>query len=140
MFIDFPMDCTKNSLEKVTNIIEENKKEIEKLLKLEKKTYLNFMRPLMELDNRLNEYFTPVAHLNSVCDSKQTRESFSICLPAISVYSSELSQNEDIYNAVLEISKEENLTVEQKKVVKDSLEMFKLGGVGLDENKKKRLI
>ena len=24
MFVDFPLDCTKNSLEKVTNIIEEN--------------------------------------------------------------------------------------------------------------------
>ena len=139
MFIDFPLDCTKNSLEKVTKIIEENKKEIEKLLSIKKKTYINFMRPLMELDNKLNEYFTPVAHLNSVCDSKETRESFSICLPAISVYSSEFSQNKNIYNAVLEISKEENLSKEQKKVIKDSLVMFELGGVHLDDNKKQRL-
>ena len=112
MFVDFPLDCTKNSLEKVTNIIEENKKEIERLLNIEKKTYLNFMRPFMELDNKLNEYFTPVAHLNSVCDSKETRESFSICLPAISVYSSELSQNKAVYDAVCEIAKDERKSYE----------------------------
>ncbi len=58
MFIDFPLDCTKNSLENVTEIIKSNKDEIEKLLKIEKKTYLNFMRPLMELECRLNDYFT----------------------------------------------------------------------------------
>ena len=31
MFIDFPLDCTKNSLENVTEIIKSNKEEIEKL-------------------------------------------------------------------------------------------------------------
>ena len=38
MFIDFPLDCIKNSLENVTEIIKSNKEEIEKLLKIEKKT------------------------------------------------------------------------------------------------------
>lgn len=140
MFIDFPLDCTKNSLENVTEIIKSNKEEIEKLLKIEKKTYLNFMRPLMELECRLNDYFTPVAHLNSVCDSPETREAFSICLEPLSIYSSELSQNKAIYEAVKEISSQQDLTDEQKKVIKDSLESFKLGGVHLEDDKKKRLI
>ena len=140
MFINFPLECTKNSLEHVTNIINSNKEEIAKLLKLEKKTYLNFMRPLMELDCRLNDYFTPIAHLNSVCDSPETREAFTICLEPLSIYSSELSQNKEIYEAVKEISMQQDLTAEQKKVIKDSLESFKLGGVHLDDNKKKRLI
>ncbi len=140
MFINFPLECTKNSLEHVTNIINSNKEEIAKLLKLEKKTYLNFMRPLMELDCRLNDYFTPIAHLNSVCDSPETREAFTICLEPLSIYSSELSQNKEIYEAVKEISMQQNLTSEQKKVIKDSLESFKLGGVHLDDDKKKRLI
>lgn len=140
MFINFPLECTKNSLEHVTNIINSNKEEIAKLLKLEKKTYLNFMRPLMELDCRLNDYFTPIAHLNSVCDSPETREAFTICLEPLSIYSSELSQNKEIYEAVKEISMQQDLTSEQKKVIKDSLESFKLGGVHLDDDKKKRLI
>ena len=140
MFINFPLECTKNSLEHVTNIINSNKEEIAKLLKLEKKTYLNFMRPLMELDCRLNDYFTPIAHLNSVCDSPETREAFTICLEPLSIYSSELSQNKKIYEAVKEISMQQDLTSEQKKVIKDSLESFKLGGVHLDDDKKKRLI
>ena len=38
MFINFPLECTKNSLEHVTDIIKSNKEEIAKLLKLEKKT------------------------------------------------------------------------------------------------------
>ncbi len=140
MFKDFPLDCTENALENVTKIIDENKSEVKKLLKIENKTYINFMRPLMELDNRLNDYFTPIAHLNSVCDSTKTRDAFSSCLPVLSVYSSEISQNKDIFNAVTTISHEKDLTQEQKKVIKDMLEMFKLGGVHLEEDNKKRLI
>lgn len=140
MFIDFPLDCINNSLENVNEIIKNNRNQIEQLLKIENKTYLNFIRPFMELECNLNDYFTPIAHLNSVCDSPATREAFSICLEPISIYSSEISQNVEIYNAILEISKQEDLTCEQKKVIKDSLEMFKLGGVHLDTNKKKRLI
>lgn len=140
MFINFPLECTKNSLEHVTDIIKSNKEEIAKLLKLEKKTYLNFIRPLMELECRLSDYFTPISHLNSVCDSPETREAFTICLEPLSIYSSELSQNKEIYEAVKEISMQQDLTNEQKKVIKDSLESFKLGGVHLDDDKKKRLI
>lgn len=115
MFINFPLDCIKNSYENVTEIIKSNKEEIARLLKIENKTYLNFMRPLMELECRLNDYFTPVAHLNSVCDSPKTREAFSICLEPLSIYSSELSQNKAIYEAVKEISTQHDLTSEQKK-------------------------
>lgn len=140
MFKDFPMDSINNSLENVEAIINSNKEEIKKLVAQNSKTYKNFMKPFMELDNKLNDYFTPIAHLNSVCDSEETRQAFSSCLPALSVYSSEISQNKDIYNAVMEISKEDNLTQEQKKVIKDMLEMFKLGGVHLEDSKKKRLI
>lgn len=140
MFQEFQLDCTKNSLEKVENIINENKKEIDRLLKIENKTYANFIKPLMELDIKLNDYFTQVSHLNSVCDSPETREAFSICLPSISVYSTELGQNKDIYEAVLEINKETGLNYQQKKVLDDYITNFRLAGVHLDDEKKKRIM
>ena len=37
MFIDFPLDCIKNSYENVTEIIKSNKEEIARLLKIENK-------------------------------------------------------------------------------------------------------
>lgn len=140
MFIDFPLECSKNSLENITKIIKSNKEEIEKLLKIEKKTYLNFMRPLMELNCHLNDYFTPIAHLNSVCDSPETRQAFSVCLEPLSIYSTELEQNKEIYEAVKGISQQEDLTKEQQKVIKDSLNIFRLGGVNLESDKKQRLV
>lgn len=139
MFQEFPLDCAKNAEKTIKGIIEENKKDIEKLLAAENKTYMNFIRPLMELDQKLNDAFTPVSHLNSVCDSPETREAFSSCLPHISLYSTELSQNKSIYEAALHIKNNERLTKEQEKVMKDMLRTFKLGGVHLEGEKKERI-
>ena len=140
MFKDFPLDCADNALEKVTKIIDENKNTINDLLKIENKTFINFVRPLAETSLRLNEYVTPLSHLNAVCDSEKNREAMSSVLGPISIYSTEISQNEDIYNAFKEISKDKNLTQEQRKTVEDNLQAFELSGVSLDNDKKKRIM
>lgn len=140
MFKDFPLDCADNALEKVNNIIEENKKTINNLLKIENKTFLNFVRPLAETSMKLNEYVTPLSHLNAVCDSEKNREAMSAVIAPISIYSTEISQNIDIYNAFKEISKDTNLTQEQRKTVDDSIQSFELSGVNLDNDKKKRIM
>lgn len=139
MFIDFPLDSIENSKEKLEKIIEENKKALAFLLAIKEKTFLNFMRPLAELDEKISMLFTPISHLNSVCDSEKSREAFSSCLTPLTIYSTELSQNKDIYEAVLEIEKDKNLTKEQRKVVENNLRTFRLSGVHLEEDKKNRL-
>ncbi len=139
MFTSFPLDCLNNAKENLEKIISSNYKTIDNLLAIKDKNYENFMRPFMELDQNLNEFFTPISHLNSVSDSSLSRQAFSSCIPVISEYSTNISQNVDLYKAVTEISKLNNLTKAQYKTLKDHIQAFQLGGVHLEEDKKNRI-
>ncbi len=139
MFEPFPLGCLKNAKENLRKIIDGNLAEAARLASMKDKSYLGFMRPFMELEQRINEFFTPIAHLNSVCDSPESREAFSSCLPALSEYSTNMSQNKALYDAVLEISRQNGLTAPQKKVLDDHITAFRLGGVHLPEDKKSRI-
>lgn len=139
MFQDFPLNALDNAKENLENLIANNKKEIKKLLKIENKTFENFMRPFMELGERLQVLFTPISHLNSVNDSKESREAFSSCIVPLTEYSTELSQNKALFEAMEEIAKKPGNTAEQQKVLNDAILSFKLGGVHLEENKKEKI-
>jgi len=126
---------------KVLQIIERNKKEIESLLTIEKKSYKNFVTPYQELSFELEFYFTPISHLNYVNNTTQTEEVYNELLPVLTEYSTELSQNEELYSAFKEIQKNEkdSLNEQQNKVLTDAILSFELSGVGLEKDKKDRL-
>ena len=127
--------------EKVLNQIEENKKRIEELLKVENKTYKSFVKPYEEFNIKLGEFFQPIAHLNYVKNSPKTQEVYSSLLPVLTEYYTNLGQDERIYKAFKEIyeNEKENLTYEQVKVLEDSIKDFELSGVGLEEEKREKV-
>ncbi len=127
--------------ELVLTTIKENIKKIDELLKLKNKTYKNFVRPLELMEEKIGFYFTPISHLNYVKNSKKTQEIYDDILPKLSIYHTELGQNEKIYLSLKEIydKEKESLNSEEKKVLKDLLKEFELSGVGLKEDKKKKL-
>ncbi|MRI58023.1 MAG: peptidase M3 [Epsilonproteobacteria bacterium] len=124
--------------ELVLKTLQENKKRIEELLKIEPKTYDNFVRPLQLMEERLGFYFSPIAHLNYVKNSPKTQEVYNALLPQLSSYHTELGQNVQIYEA-LKVIAQEPLEQERRKVVRDMLLEFELSGVGLDPKSKERL-
>ena len=135
-----PFTCNLESFEgELKKLLEQNTKAVEQLLAQENKTYQNFVRPLMELDYRLELFFSPLAHLNSVANSKETQEVYTKALPLITEYSTNMSQNLKIYEAYKEISKQEALSSEQKRVLTLAIQSFELSGAHLDEKTKKRL-
>ncbi len=142
-FVEFTIteDNLENQKEKVLKILEENRKKIEELLKIEEKTYQNFVRPLQLMEERIGFYFSPISHLNYVKNSSKTEEIYNSLLPELSRYHTELGQNEDIYQALKEIYEKEKNSLEeaQNKVLTDLLKEFELSGVGLEKEKKDRL-
>ncbi len=118
-----------------------NNKTIQKLLTQENKTFANFVKPLELMDEKLEHFFTPLSHLNAVNNSEQTQAIYTESLPIITEYSTQLSQNIDIYNAYKEILKNESKTLnyEQKRVLTQSIQNFELSGAHLDEKTKARL-
>jgi oligopeptidase A len=141
MFQEFILKDFKNSAKTLQIIIDENKKELEELLKIEDKTYQNFVVPYQLMNERLENFCTPIFHIDSVQNSEDTQKVYSECLPIISLYSTELSQNEKVYSAIKDIQYKQSssLNVEQQKVLENEIRDFQLGGCGLDDDKKDRL-
>jgi len=118
-----------------------NLTQVEKLLTQEKKTFANFVKPLELQEEELEHFFTPLSHLNAVNNSEETQKVYTEALPIITEYSTQLSQNLNIYNAFKEIQKEEanTLNYEQKRVIELNIQNFELSGAHLDEKTKARL-
>jgi len=141
MFMEFELKDFENSAKTLENLIEENKKELDELLKIENKTYQNFVVAFELMSEKLDKFITMISHIDSVKNSELTQEVYSKCLPLISLYSTKISQNEDIYRAFIDIQSNEkgSLNIEQNKVLENEIRDFKLGGCGLDTQKKDRL-
>lgn len=139
-FLKFSVDLD-NFIQTLQEKLEQNNKKIDELLKIEHKTYANFVKPLQMLEERLELFFTPLSHLNSVNNSDETQKIYADSLPIITDYSTKLSQNLDIYNAYKEIQKgeSESLTFEQNRVLELNILHFELSGAHLDAKDKKRL-
>lgn len=139
-FSEFKVD-TKSFIKELNEKIESNNKKVEELLKIKEKSFANFVKPLEMIDEYLEQFFTPLSHLNSVKNTKQTQKIYAASLPIITEYSTKLSQNLDIYKAYKEIQKKEqkHLNQEQKRVLELNILNFELSGAHLDEKSKARL-
>ena len=139
-FLKFKVDLD-NFVETLQKKLEQNNKKIDSLLKKENKTYASFVKPLQMIEEHLDQFFTPLSHLNAVNNSDETQKIYAESLPIITEYSTKLSQNIDIYNAYKEIEKKEenSLNFEQKRVIELNILHFELSGAHLDEKAKARL-
>ena len=131
-------------VEAIETIIQDSKVAINELtdkLKPDSITWDNFVKPLEDINDRLDRAWSPISHLNSVANSDEVREAYNACLPLLSDYGTEMGQHLGLYNAVKALNgKAEALNLDsvQKKILKDDLRDFKLSGVSLSDDKKKR--
>ncbi len=125
-------------IEDLKQKIDKNLKKIEDLKKIENKTFNNFVKPLELMEEELDIFFTPLSHLNSVDNSEKTQEVYTNSLPIITQYSTQLSQDLEIYNSFKEIQKQ-NLDETQSRVVELNIQNFELSGAHLDDETKKEL-
>ncbi|RXJ93917.1 peptidase M3 [Malaciobacter molluscorum] len=141
MFEDFNIENLENSKEILEVKIKESKNKIEELLKIENKTYENFVMPYQEVGERLNEFITPIFHIDSVKNSNLTQNVLEECLPIISIYETELSQNDYIYISLKDIQDKyyTSLNDIQKKVLENEIRDFELSGCHLEKDKKDKL-
>lgn len=141
MFIEFDTTNLEQSKEILEELLQKSRAQIEKLLQIEEKTYENFAKPYQLIAQEIEEFCTPIFHLDSVKNSDLTQKVYSEILPLISIYSTELQQNENIYRALKDIQSNSKsiLNTIQKKVLGNEIRDFELGGCALDANKKEEL-
>lgn len=99
------------------------------------------IEPLTDADEKLEHVWAPVSHLNSVVSTPELREAHDGCLPMLSEYATYVGQHKGLFDAyeTLRNSDEfEQLTEAQQKLITDTLRDFRLSGVDLPDDKKKR--
>jgi oligopeptidase A len=117
-------------------LLNDQRKSIDKLIDSPTQSYEAIMTPLQDLDEALSTFFTPLSHLNSVMNSKETQAAYEASLPLLSTFHSEISQNEKLYQKIATLSAK---TQEQESVLTHAIRDFKLSGVDLPKEKKERL-
>ena len=97
----------------------------------------NLMTPLADLDHEFNRFWTPANHLNSVNNTEDIRKSYNQCIPKISNFFSNMSQNKQLFSAIQQINDHaDNLSQAQQTILKHDIRDFTLSGVNLVEDKK----
>ncbi|MNF23225.1 Oligopeptidase A [compost metagenome] len=127
----------------VDRLLAENRAAIAELLKQQSGTpsWNGLVLALDELNDRLNRAWSPVSHLNAVCNNAELRAAYEACLPKLSEYSTELGHNRALYEAyhALAASPEAaTFEVAQQTILKHTLRDFHLSGIDLPEAEKQR--
>ncbi|MEE9334757.1 MAG: M3 family metallopeptidase [Granulosicoccaceae bacterium] len=108
---------------------------------IEVPTWENFIQPQEEAHNNLDNFWSPISHLNAVMNNDELREVYNGCLPTISAFYTELGQNKALYEKTAELKESADfvdLNQAQQQGIKNDLRGFQLGGVALNDKDKKR--
>ena len=125
----------------VEHAIAECKKVIAAVLEEKTFTWANLVMPTDEADDTLSKLWSPVSHMNSVVNSDKLRDAYESCLPLLSEYSTFVGQHQGLYQAYQQFANSDEysqLNIPQKKVIENALRDFKLSGIALNDNDKKR--
>ncbi len=124
--------------ERLNTLLEKNKQNITCLLNENKTmTWDNLIRPLDDMDDALERFWSPISHLHAVNDSPELRDAYQACLPLLSAYESAIGHNHALYEAIKSIDKQ-TLNETQCKIIDDMLRDFELSGVALTKTQQQR--
>ena len=126
----------------VTQLLDDARKALaQQLDALGNVSWETLVAPIEERGDTLNKAWSPVGHLNSVCNSDELREAYEQGRQLLTEYFTELGQNEQLYKAYQALRDSEHyadLGQPQKKTIDNAIRDFKLSGVALPASEKKR--
>ncbi len=124
----------------IRQLLADNRERVAALLTdVQEPDWYNFIEPLEELEDHLSRAWSPVSHLNAVMNTEELRAAYNACLPLLSDYATEMGQNEALFHAYRQVARQgEELDLAQRKLLENGLRDFRLSGVDLPAEKKKR--
>ncbi len=93
------------------------------------------VEPLCDLEERLSRAWGPVSHLFGVNATTEWRAAYAACLPKVTQYQIDLSQDTRLFRAYEALEKSDafgGLTTVRQKIVRDALRDFRLSGIALE--------
>lgn len=126
----------------IESIIQDNQTALsEQLSRLTEISYNVLVEELESREDRLARAWSPVGHLNAVMNSPELREVYARAQQKLTEYSTALAQNEALFKAFEQLAASaefEKLSTAQQKTVTNALRDFRLAGVALPPEQKKR--
>lgn len=127
----------------IDQILADSRASIAELLKTQQSnpSWAGLVLALDELNARLGRAWSPVSHLNAVCNSAELRAAYEACLPKLSEFWTEMGQNKPLFQAyeALAASPEAGgFDVAQKTILEHALRDFRLSGIDLPAEQQKR--
>ncbi|MGP0173732.1 oligopeptidase A [Pseudomonas sp. NCHU5208] len=127
----------------VDQILADSRAAIAELLEQQqaKPSWDGLVLALDELGARLGRAWSPVSHLNAVCNSPELRAAYEACLPKLSQYWTEMGQNKPLfeaYDALAKSPEAADFDVAQQTILEHALRDFRLSGIDLPAEQQKR--
>lgn len=137
-FPQFNQIDTDTYVARLDALLQANLRKIEALLaKQSIVSWDTLMQPLEDMEDALERFWSPFAHLHAVVNSPALRNCYQACLPILSAYESAIGQNQVLYDAIKSLDKQ-SLNQTQVKIIEDTLRDFELSGVALPAEDKQR--
>jgi oligopeptidase A len=113
---------------------------LEKLLAAgDSPTWENFVRPLDDAEERIEDAFGPVEHLVHVIHDDAMRDAHRAAQALVTEHGTRRAQDERLFRAFTAVrERDESLTPERRKILDDELRDFRLAGAGLPPAEKER--
>ncbi len=130
----------------VRRMIDDNRRHLQQLLQDlaasdQSPTWDSLVAPLEERDDRLEQAWAPVSHLNAVCNSEALRQAYDTSVALLTEYGTQVQQNADLYRAYRALADSDDyprLDQARRRAVDNALRDFRLGGVDLEGEQKAR--
>ena len=125
----------------VDRLLAEIRQTTDQLLANEDPSWERTLRPIEDLDDRLNRAWSPVSHLHNVADNEALRAAYNACLPRLTAYATEKYQNEALYQTCRRVrdgSEYARIGTAERKIVDNALRDFRLSGIELALNERQR--
>ncbi|MEM7611148.1 MAG: M3 family metallopeptidase [Pseudomonadota bacterium] len=137
-FKDLPdfENISADQIEPITDaLLERSQAAVERLTTGMQYTFDGMVVAHEELRHDLARTWSPISHLNMVCNSEAWQQAYLEALARITAFSSELGQNAEIYKAFAEIhtALPEHADTAERQVLEHALRDFRLAGIALDD-------
>jgi oligopeptidase A len=136
LFQPFPENVANRFLQRLKEMLDRQRNVLHALTHSAPATYEALLKPLQDLEEELDAFFTPLSHLNSVMNTEATQEAYESALPLLSAFQSELTQNEALFEKIETIATDD---AEASTVVDHTRRDFVLAGAKLNKEEKRRM-
>ncbi|MDQ1325388.1 MAG: oligopeptidase [Campylobacterota bacterium] len=136
MFQTFAINDLETFPQQLEAMLNRHRETIDNITKSNENSYEKVIKPLQDLDEERELFFTPLAHLNSVMNSPQTQKAYEECIPLLSKFSSQMAQNVALFEKIKQIQTNDE---EAQRVLEHEIRDFVLSGIHLPKEKKKRM-